>query len=80
MPEAIQVSEFLKRFKSDTYVKIVNSLLLNVKPLKRRGKLTFIVDATPVDLDYNVKRKHRSKEHLEKQDLNRAIHPPMDII
>jgi len=48
------------------YVKIVNSILMNTKPLKRRGKLTFIVDATPVDLDYNVKRKHRSKKHLEK--------------
>jgi hypothetical protein len=33
------------------------------------GKLTFIVDATLVDLDYNVKRKHRSKKHLEKRDL-----------
>jgi hypothetical protein len=69
VPEARQLSEFLKRFESDAYVKIVNSILLNVKPLKRRGKLTFIVDATPVDLDYNVTRKHRSKEYLEKQDL-----------
>ena len=69
VPEARQLSEFLKRFESDTYVKIVNSILLNVKPLKRRGKLTFIVDATPVDLDYNVTRKHRSKKYLEKQDL-----------
>src|SRR4030066_158510 len=50
-------------------VKNVNSILINTKPLKRRGKLTFIVDATPVDLDYNVKRKHRSKKHLQKQDL-----------
>ena len=68
VPDAIQISEFLSRFKSNTYVKIVNSILLNTKPLKRRGKLTFIVDATPVDLDYNVKRKHRSKEYLEKQE------------
>ena len=42
---------------------------MNTKPLKRRGKLTFIVDATPVDLDYNVKRKHRSKKYLKKQNL-----------
>jgi hypothetical protein len=69
VPKASQISEFLKRFKSDTYIEIVNSLLFNVKPLKRRGKLTFIVDATPVDLDYNVKRKHRSKKYLKKQDL-----------
>ena len=69
VPNALQISEFLSRFESDTYVKIVNSILMNTKPLKRRGKLTFIVDATPVDLDYNVKRKHRSKKHLEKRDL-----------
>jgi len=69
VPDALQISEFLSRFNSDTYIKIVNSILINTKPLKRRGKLTFIVDATPVDLDYNVKRKHRSKKYLEKQDL-----------
>jgi hypothetical protein len=69
VPDAIQISEYLSRFKSDTYFKIINSILMNRKPLKRRGKLTFIVDATPVDLDYNVKRKHRSKKYLEKQDL-----------
>jgi hypothetical protein len=69
VPDALQISEFLSRFNSDTYIKIVNRILINTKPLKRRGKLTFIVDATPVDLDYNVKRKHRSKKYLEKQDL-----------
>jgi hypothetical protein len=69
IPDALQISEFLSRFNSDTYIKIVNSILINTKPLKRRGKLTFIVDATLVDLDYNVTRKHRSKKYLEKQDL-----------
>ena len=34
---------------------------------------------TPVDLDYNVKRKHHSKKYLEKQDLNGAIPSPMDF-
>jgi hypothetical protein len=66
VPDALQISEFLSRFESDTYVKIVNSILMNTKPLKRREKLTFIVDATPVDLNYNVKRKHRSKKYLKK--------------
>jgi hypothetical protein len=66
VPDALQISEFLSRFESDTYVKIVNSILINTKPLKRRGKLTFLVDATPVDLDYNIKRKTRSKKYLEK--------------
>ena len=69
VPSAVQVSEFLARFKPDTYIKMVNSILMQTKPLKRRGKRTFIIDATPVDLDYNIQRKHRSKEYLEKQDL-----------
>jgi hypothetical protein len=57
----------------------VNSILINTKPLKRRGKLTFIVYATPVDLDYNVKRKHRSKKYQKNRILNGAIHHPMDF-
>jgi hypothetical protein len=36
VPNALQISEFLSRFESDTYVKIVNSILMNTKPLKRR--------------------------------------------
>ena len=69
VPDAIQVSEFLSRFRAESYIKIVNSILMQTKPLKRRGRLTFLVDATPVDLDYNTKRKHRSKKYLEKQNL-----------
>ena len=69
VPDAIQVSEFLSRFQPDTYVKIVNRILMQIKPLKRRGKRTFIVDATPIDLDYNINRTHRSKKELEKQNL-----------
>jgi hypothetical protein len=42
---------------------------MQTKLLKRRLKLTFLVDATPIDLDYNTKRKHRTKEHLKKQNL-----------
>jgi len=69
VPGALQISEFMSRFKPETYVKITNSILMQTKPIKRRGTRTFIVDATPVDLDYNTKRKHRSKKYLEKQNL-----------
>jgi hypothetical protein len=44
-------------------------MLMHTKPLKRRGKLTFIADATPVDLDYNLTRKDRFKEYLKKHGL-----------
>ena len=62
VPSALQISEFISRFKPETYVKITNSILMQTKPIKRRGTRTFIVDVTPVDLDYNTKRKHRSKK------------------
>jgi hypothetical protein len=69
IPSAVQISEFISRFKPETYVKITNSVLMQIKPLKKRGKRIFLVDATPVDLDYNTKRKHRSKKYLKKQNL-----------
>ena len=68
IPSAVQVSEFLSRFTQDTYVKIVNTVLMTVKPIKKRGKRTFIVDATPVDLDYNIKRKIVIKNNLKNKD------------
>lgn len=34
VPDALQISEFLSRIKSHTYVKIFNSILMNSKPLK----------------------------------------------
>jgi len=69
IPGAIQISEFISRFQPKTYLKIVNSILMQIKPIKRRGKQIFIVDATPIDLDYNFKRKTRSKKYLAKRNL-----------
>jgi len=52
---------------------------MQTKAIKRRGTRTFIVDATPVDLDYNTKRKHRSKKISRKtKSKNRVTHPPTD--
>ena len=39
---------------------------MQTKLLKRIGKLTFIVDTTPIGRDYNTERKNRSKKHLKK--------------
>ena len=69
VPSALLISEFISRFKPDTFVKITNNIFMQTKAIKRRGTRTFIVDATPVDLDYNTKRKHRYKKYLEKQNL-----------
>jgi len=74
----LMLFKFLSRIESDTYFKIVNSILLNTEPLKRRGKLTFIVDATPVNLDYNVNIVLRNI--LKNRILNGAIPSLMDFI
>ena len=37
--------------------------------VRRRGKKTFIVDATPVYLDINFYRNKKTKEHLESLNL-----------
>ena len=59
----------MARFEADTHIKMVNNILMQTKPLKIYEKRTFIVDATIVGLDYNIQRKHSSKEYLEKKDL-----------
>jgi len=44
---------FRNFYPSNKHVKIVNNILMTVKPLKNNvEKRTFIVDATPVNLDY----------------------------
>ena len=47
VPSALQISEFISRFKPDTFVKITNNIFMQTKAIKRRGTRTFIVDATP---------------------------------
>ena len=46
----------------------LNRILNSINRVKRRGKKTFIVDATPVDLDFNFQNK-KTKEHLQNLNL-----------
>lgn len=50
-------------------LKSLNRILNSRNQTKRRGKKTFIVDATPVDVDINFHRNKKSKEHLKKLNL-----------
>ena len=43
VPSALQISEFISRFKPETYAKITNSTLMQTKPIKRREPRTFIL-------------------------------------
>ena len=66
---ADQVYKIFSEINSEKLIKSLNRILNSRNMVKRRGKKTFIVDATPVDLDINFRRNKKSKEHLEKLNL-----------
>ena len=67
--EVLSADQVYKNFSlqdSEELVKALNRILNARNRVKRRGKKTFIVDATPVDLDINFHRNKKTKEHLIK--------------
>ncbi len=54
---------------SEKLVKALNPILNSKDHVKRRGKKTFIVYATPMDLDINFHRNKKTKEHLKSLNL-----------
>ncbi len=67
--EAQEIYDYFQKNSVENYTDSVNSALKAFSNYKRRGKRTFIVDATPIDLDFNFNRKKQSKEKLAKMDL-----------
>lgn len=65
----IRFTKLLSLQNSDNLIKALNRILNSRNRVKRRGKKTFIVDATPVDLDFNFYRNKKKKEHLETLNL-----------
>lgn len=61
-------------------MKALNRILNSRNYVKRREKKTFIVDATPVDLDFNFNRNKKTKEYLKTLNLNGVVLPPKDFI
>ena len=66
---ADQVYKTLSLQDPDNLIKALNRILNSINRVKRRGKKTFIVDATPVDLDFNFHRNKKTKEHLQTLNL-----------
>ena len=66
---ADQVYKNLSLQKSDNLMKALNRILNSRNRVKRRGKKIFIVDATPVDLDFNFQRNKKTKKHLKTLNL-----------
>jgi hypothetical protein len=66
---ADQVYKIFSLQNPEKLMKTLNRILNSRNRVKRRGKKTFIVDATPVDLDFNFHRNKKTKEHLKSLNL-----------
>ena len=66
---ADQVYKIFSQQDSENLLKALNRILNHQNRVKRRGKKTFIIDATPVDLDFNFNRNKKTKEHLKSLNL-----------
>ena len=66
---ADQVYKIFSQQNKENLSKALNGILNHQNRVKRRGKKTFIVDATPIDLDFNFNRNKKTKEHLASLNL-----------
>ena len=66
---ADQVYKIFSLQNPEKLMKTLNRILNSRNRVKRREKKTFIVDATPVDLDFNFHRNKKTKEHLKSLNL-----------
>lgn len=62
---ANQVYKIFSLQNPENLIKSLNCILNSINKVKRREKKTFIVDTTPVDLDFNFNRNKKTKEHLK---------------
>ena len=70
--EVLSANQVYKIFSTqdpEKLSKALNSILNQSNRVKRRGRKTFIVDATPIDLDFNFRRNKKTKEQLKSLDL-----------
>ena len=66
---ADQVYKTLSLLDSEKLMSALNWILNSRNCVKRRGKKTFLVDATSVDLDFNFNRNKKTKEYLKTLNL-----------
>ena len=66
--EAQEIYDRLSRVDPDKLENTVNSILNRLRNDCRRGKRTFMMDATPADLNINSSSKKVSKESLKDKD------------
>ena len=69
IPTAEQIYEYMSRYSTEQYCKIVNSTLMRFNKENRGTYNRFIADATPSACDFNNDKHFIPKEHLEKLNL-----------
>ena len=63
-----QVTELIGRFYAEIIEKTMNSILSYLNRNNRVKSHTYLLDATPLDVDYNFNSKKISKENLKNKD------------
>ena len=63
-----QVTELIGRFSAETIEKTTNTILKYLNRNKRVQSHVYILDTTPLDVDYNFDSKKISKKNLENKD------------
>jgi hypothetical protein len=69
IPETTYINNYFSDISEEQTLNISNRILNSFKIKKRRKNMVFIVDATPIDLDFNINRTKKTKKHLKKLDL-----------
>lgn len=69
VPEISYIQNYFSKITEEQLLETTNRILNQFKTFKRRKSMTFIVDATPVDLDFNTHRKKKTKEYLKTLNL-----------
>lgn len=67
--------EYMARYDAETLLKTCNSILNGFNVSKKRGKRTFIVDGTTIQLDINFLVRKYSKEYLKSIGLKWGYSP-----
>ena len=63
---ADQLYKIFSQQNPENLLKALNRILNHQNRVKKRGKKTFIVDATPIDLDFNFNRKIKRQKNISK--------------
>ena len=75
-----QVYKIFSQQDSENLLKALNRILNHQNRVKRRAKKTFIIDTTPVDLDFNFNRNKKNKRTSQIIKFKMELFVPQRIL